>query len=203
MQKYHFSQQKAAVGELEQSFLDSRQRSTAVGMQEDYVNDQQICLTSVTFIPDELACEIIKQIIKPLSAIHPNHYFYKSSSLHLTIKNVRTISNPPLFNQEEISKVDSLLQKLVPQFSQFEFNVEDVLLLPTSISLMAYSNSELQKLVLSLDKGLQDIGVPDNKKYISETVFWGNITVCRFTSEPSSELIEMVKSMRKLKLGKF
>lgn len=199
----YLSQQKALVGDLEQSFLNGQLRSTVVDMQNNYANDGQICLTSVTFVPDNVAQRIIEQVVKPLSSIDAAHYFYTPDSLHLTIKNVRTVHKPPLFSHADVEKVDRLFRQRVPLFYEFEFSVEDVLLFPTSISVMAYSSNELQNLVISLHEGLQDIGVPDNKKYLSDTVFWGNITLCRFTHEPSGELIKAIKKMRKLKLGKF
>ncbi len=172
-------------------------------MQKDYANDEQVCLTSVVFIPNDISSRIIKNVINPLKKIEPQHYFYPSESLHLTIKNIRTINKPRLFTDADIDKVDKLFNKIIPSCSVFEFKVEDIIIFPTSISVMVYCDETLQKLVLKLDQGLKETGVPDNKKYLSDTIFWGNITVCRFIENPKEKFITEVKKMRNLKFGKF
>lgn len=196
-------QQKKLIKQLEDSFTKDVHKSTVVEMKSDYANDDQICLTSLVFIPDEISREIIFDVIEKLKTIEPQHYFYPPESMHLTIKNIRTVHKPPLFSETDIDKVNQLFSEIVPQFSIFEFSVEDVLVFPTSLSIMAYSNDTLQKLISTLDKGLQKIGVPDNKKYLSDSVSFGNITICRFTQNPSTQFIEEVKKMRNLKIGKF
>ncbi|MFA4830835.1 MAG: hypothetical protein WC862_01015 [Patescibacteria group bacterium] len=203
MSNNYLLQQKGLVKQLEDSFANGVHKSTVVDMQKDYANDDQICLTSVVFIPNEISSKIISSIIGKLKKIEPQHYFYPPESMHLTIKNVRTINKPPLFSESDINKVNQLFSEIIPKFPAFEFNVEDILTFPTSLSLMAYSNDTLKKLVSALNKGLQQIGVPDNKKYLSGSVFWGNITICRFTRNPSTQFIEEVKKMRNLKIGNF
>ncbi len=199
----YFLQQKALVKKLEDSFNKGAQKTTVIEMQRDYANDEQICLTSVVFIPSDVSNKIIQNVINPLRKIEASHYFYPPESLHLTIKNIRTINKPPLFTDSDIYKVNQLFNEIIPHFSTFEFNVEDVLVFPTSISVMAYSDEMLQKLILALDKGLKEIGVPDDKKYLSDSVFWGNITVCRFVKNPGNQFIAEVNKMRNLKIGKF
>lgn len=195
--------QKTLVKELEDSFNQKTHKSTVVDMQNDYFNSKQICLTSVVFIPNDISSKITQNIINPLKEIESEHYFYSPESMHLTIKNVRTVNNPPLFNKSDIEKVNELFNKIVPQFPAFEFNIEDVLLFPTSISVMAYSNDTLQKLVIALNEGLKEIGVPDNKKYISNSIFWGNITVCRFVKNPGEKFVKAIREMRNSKIGRF
>lgn len=197
------SRQKALVKELENSFAQNKAKSTIVDRQKDYANDEQITLTSVIFLPKIITDKISSEIIEPLKRIEPQHYYYPVGSMHLTIKNVRTIHQPPLFDQSDIAKVNTLFQKIIPQVPVFNFNVEDVLLFPTSIAVMAYSNNALQRLVLALDRGLKKIGVPDNKKYLSDSIFWGNITICRFTDNPSQQFFRAVKALRNIKIGMF
>jgi len=195
--------QKVLVKELENIFIKGESKSTVVDMQKDYANNKQITLTSVVFLPKNITDSITKNIINPLQRIEPNQYFYPAASMHLTIKNIRTIHEPPIFNESDVNKVNKLFNDIIPKFQPFEFKVEDVLIFPTSISVMAYSDDILQKLVLALDNGLKEIGVSDDKKYLSDSVFWGNITVCRFTEKPSDLFIAEVKKMRNLKIGKF
>lgn len=197
------SQQKILVKKLEDSFATGHHQSSIVEMLEDYASSDQRCLTSVVFIPKSIADKITNYIINPLKEIEPDHYYYPPESMHLTIKNIRTVNYPPLFNETDINKANELFQKVVPKYSAFNFNVEDVVLFPTSLSVMSYSSDVLQKLVMNLDNGLKEISVPDNKKYISDTIFWGNITVCRFTKQPSEKFVEMVKKMRSIKIDEL
>ncbi len=203
MSNNYLSQQKELVKQLEDSFSNGIHKSTVVEIQKDYANDDQICLTSVVFIPNDISSKIISNVINKLKEIEPQHYFYPPESMHLTIKNIRTINKPPLFSESDIHKVNQLFSEIIPRFPIFEFCVEDVLTFPTSLSIMAYSDDTLQKLILALDNGLQEIGVPDNKKYLSDSIFWGNITICRFTQNPGTQFINGVKKMRNLKIGKF
>jgi len=199
----YFLKQKELVKQFEHSIANGADKSTVVEMQKDYANDDQICLTSVAFIPSKISNKIVSNVINKLKDIEPQHYFYPSESMHVTIKNIRTINKPPLFSETDIDKANQLFSETIPQFPNFEFSIEDVVIFPTSISVMAYSNARLQKLVSALDKGLQKIGIPDNKKYLSDSVYWGNITICRFTQKPSPRFIEKVKTMRNLEIGKF
>ena len=205
MSENYSLQQKELVKQLEASFAGDNKFKVAevVGVQEDYTKNKQICLTSVVFPPTEITAKITTEIIDKLRAIDPWQYFLPPESMHLTIKNIRTISDPPSFTAEDIVKANKLFSEIIPQYASFEFKAEDVLLFPTSISLMAYSDDSLQKLVLALDQGLKEIGLPDDKKYFSDSVFWGNITLCRFTKTPSEKFLEEVKKMRDLKIGKF
>ncbi|NJM70483.1 MAG: hypothetical protein HC862_09750, partial [Scytonema sp. RU_4_4] len=57
--------------------------------------------------------------------------------------------------------------------------------------------------VQALDLGLREIGVPDNKKYISDTVFFGNMTLCRLTHEPSPLFQKKVKELESIYIGEM
>ena len=203
MESDYIRKQKQLVYELETSFARRNNKFSIVDMQEDYANDDRICLTSVTFIPRTISDNIIVKVIKPLKRLEPNHYFYLAESMHLTVKNIRTIHKPPLFNQSDIEKVDDLFRKVVPDFQSFNLYIEDVVLFPTSVSVMGYGDDVLQELVSALNAGLNEIGVPDNKRYLSNSVFWGNITLCRFTHEPGQDFIEMVKKLRDIRIGRL
>jgi len=199
----YFSQQKSLVREIESSLLKGIQKATTVKMQKDYANDDQICLTSSVFVPENISQKITEDIVRPLQKIDYAQYYYPADSMHLTIKNVRVIKNPPSFSEEDMLKVDKLFTELIPKFPKFEFSVEDVVLWPTSIAVIAYCDETLQELVTALDKGLKEIGVPDDKKYASDSVYFGNITICRFIQNPSEELLEATKKLRNRKIGKM
>lgn len=177
--------------------------SSIVGIKDDYENDKELCLTSVVFLNEELQQRIQKNITEPLQKIDSSHYFYPLDALHLTIKNVRTIHDPPLFSREDILKSQYVFEKTVPKFHSFDFDLRGLVSFPTSVSLMGYSDSVLYDLVSALDERLSHAGIGDNKKYISNTVFFGNITVCRFTSPPSEVFLEEIEKLKNIEIGKL
>jgi hypothetical protein len=121
--------------------------------------------------------------------------------MHTTIKNIRLKHDPPLFTPSDVEKVDKLFQEIIPSFPTFDFVLEDVLALPTSAALMGYSDQTLQKLVLALDEGLKSIGVPDDKKYFSDSIFWSNVTFCRFVERPGERFLAALRQMRNIVIG--
>ncbi len=74
------------------------------------------------------------------------------------------------------------------------------MLFPTSVALVGYSNDNLQKLVFSLDKGLKKIGITDDKKYASKKIFFGVISLCRFTHKPTKKFLDAVEKISKVKI---
>jgi hypothetical protein len=197
----YLEQQKLLVKELENSVNNKITKSTFVEMQTDYANDDQICLTSVVFIPKEISSVIVSKLIESLRKIESEHYYYLPESMHLTIKNVRVIHKPPLFTDEDIEKAKQVFKKTITEFTVYNFSLEDVILFPTSLSLMAYADELHKKLVLALDKGLKEVGVPDDKRYLSDSVFWGNINICRFVKAPGEKFINEVNKFRNIKIG--
>lgn len=201
MKNSYFERQKQLVEQIEASIKRGDLNSTVVEIQTDYENDNKICLTSVVFPSPEICEAIDNKIIKPLQKIEPRHYYYSPESFHLTIKNIKTISNPPLFTKDDIEKVKLLYGQIIPKNRSFSFHLQGLVAFPTSISLIGYSDERLQKIVLELDKGLKAVGVPDDKKYVSDTVFFGNISLCRFTRQPSEQFYNKINELKTIEIG--
>lgn len=197
-------QQETLIRGLEEQ-LNNKQStgSTIVSMRNNYEDDNEICLTSVVFLPKELQQTITSELIEPLKAIQPAHHFYPGESLHLTIKNIRTIHQPPLFTEENQVAVDQLFTKLIPQQKSFSFDLNGLVKFPTSLSIAGYSDERLLHLVQALDCGLNEIGVPDNKTYISDTVFFGNVTFCRFTEPPTDAFLAEFNKRKNTLIGEL
>jgi 2'-5' RNA ligase len=184
--------QKQAIRKL----IEMAQDDSAVSripMRPDYESDRAVCLTSVVAIPIPVAQEIERQIIQPLRAIEPVHHYYAPEAMHLTIKNVQVVHDPPSFSEADIERVNRLFAEIIPRRRVFAFSLEQVVAFATSLSLIGYCGHELQELVQALDSGLKRIGIPDNKKYISDSVFFGNITLCRFVRPPSEQFLQAVR----------
>lgn len=203
MKNNYFQKQKQLVKEMKLSLAKGVVKSTVVEMQSEYEHDDQTCLTSLVFIPQDIAHKITKIIIEPLKQLEPEYFYYPAESMHLTIKSIRTIHKPPLFTEDDVAKVNRLFRKIIPKFKSFFFQLEDLVMFPASLYLMGYCDSTQQKLVKKLDAGLKQIGVPDDKKYFSDEIFFGNITLCRFTHQPSEAFVKKVKELENIKVGKL
>ncbi|MBI2074857.1 MAG: hypothetical protein HYT83_03425 [Candidatus Levybacteria bacterium] len=188
---------------IEEKFKKGENPSTIVESLSDYASDSRICLTSVVFPPREIQQAIISKVIKPLKNADNRLYYYLPNSFHLTIQNIKSIANPPNFTNEEIEKVKKVLQSVVPRYKSFEFNIKGIFELPTSLSLRAYSDEILKYLVLELREELKNVGVYDNKKYASSEIFFGNISICRFTETPNNSFFEEEKKLKDVRIGKL
>ena len=195
--------QKATIQQLKTHLAQGKGQMTVVAMRSDYEGDRERCLTSVVFVPEPLTQSISQRIIQPLKQLEPEHFYYTPDLMHSTIKNVRTIHTPPLFTPEDVVKADQVFQRIVPQFPVFRFSWQDLTLFPTSVALIGYSNQTLQQLIQALDKGLNDSGIPDNKTYFSDTIFWGNLTICRLTHSPGDAFRQQVQELATVKIGEM
>jgi 2'-5' RNA ligase len=193
--------QKKLVLELEKAVAHDAYPATIVTGPTDFINDKRLCLTIVAFVPVAISTKIIREVIEPLRAIEPEHYFYPAESMHLTIKNVQVINNPPTFTADDVQAVDAMCRDTVPQHQAFSFVLEDVIRFPASLSLMGYSDERLRALVQTLGSNLKIIGVPDNKKLMSDSIFFGNITFCRFAHEPGEAFKQKLRELRTIVIG--
>lgn len=188
---------------LEEEFRKGKKIASLVEFRNDYINDNQICLTSVVFLPSNLQEIITEKVINPLRGIGDSQYYYVPNSFHVTIKNIKTISDPPLFNEDDIKKARSVFSKVISQHKSFQFDLRGILETPTGLSVRAYSDSVLRDLVMNLDNEMKKIGLFDDKKYISDSIFFGNVTFCRYTKKPNKDFINKVKELKKVEIGTF
>ncbi len=163
---------------------------SAVPFSSNFESDNRLCLTCVAFVPSALASAIEKEIIEPLKVAAGGHFYYPAESLHLTMQNIRTISDPPKFSMDDVHAVSEIIKVLATQFHLFEFEIDGFLKLPTSLALRAYSEPRLKEFVRKFRAELVAAGIPDDKEYISNDVVFGNITICRYSEEPSTEFMQ-------------
>jgi len=181
--------QLAAMAELERMANSDRSLKSVVEMRNDYVQDMRLCLTMVAFIPEAIASRIEAELIEPLRDLDSTQYFYPPRSLHLTIQNVRTISDPPTFNERDIYKIINTVSDVFDKTTTLSFELNGLLRLRTSLAVRAFAEANLLTLCRELRRRLAQAGYPDNKDYVSEDVVFGNITICRYTHEPNPEFV--------------
>jgi len=116
--------------------------------------------------------------------------------MHITVKNVRRVHAPPLFDERDVRKCAQVFSTVVSRHRPFSFQLEEVVPFASSVAVIGYCDERLRELVLDLDGELRNGGVPDDKEYVSDSVFFGNVTICRFTSPPQDELLRRVAELR-------
>jgi 2'-5' RNA ligase len=197
------TKQLELIKKIEESLKNGQQISTLVDPVSDYVNDNRICLTSVVFLPKDLQEKIISCIINPLKETDPDQYFYIPDSFHVTINNIRTIENPPLFNNDDLEKAQKVFRKVVSKYHSFSFELKGIFELPTSLAIPAFSDETLGNLVLELRSELKKAGVPDNKTYADDNIVIGSTTIARFTKTPNSRFKQKVDTLKETEIGNF
>lgn len=154
---------------------------------EDYENDPRLCLTGVHLPKTDLIENIYQSFIEPLRKVSPNHYYYKRSSLHLTIKSVRVINNPPHFTQKDIEKARNIFSSVISKHKRFRIYFYKLLLFSANLALVGTTDPELDEIVMDLDQKLKGVGIPDDKQYVNSQYFFSNMTLVRFNSELTNE----------------
>jgi inorganic pyrophosphatase len=170
-------------------------------MQDDYEADDRQCLTTAIFPDEEFCRRVQKTIIDALRSIEPIHYYYPPEDLHLTMKNISTVDDTRKFDDADIERIKRIFRDTMNQYPPFTFNMSGILRFPTSLALIGYSSSILGRLVQDLDQQLDRSGLPDNKSYVSDEVFFGSITICRFRHAPSPALISAIEEYVSIDMG--
>lgn len=179
--KNHQQRQIEVIDNIEKQVKSDSIQFSVVASHADYANDKRICLTSVHF-PHEALLNNIEYIISSLKIIEPSYYYYPNSSLHMTIKNVRLIHEPPNFSKEDIEKAERVFSEVIPMHHSYQVFFYRLLLFKNNVSLIGTTDPELDAIVLDLDEKLREQGVPDDKIYANSRYFFSNITLARFPS---------------------
>ncbi len=191
----HQKGQIAVINQIEEA--TKRNIVSVIAPVADFDTDSRICLTSVHFPQESLIKEIQRQIIEPLKTKFPDVYYYKSGSIHTTIKNIKIISNPPTFSEEDINVVKSEFSKVLSKHKKYTTYFYRLLLLPSGLSLMGTTDPELDSINFDLDEALNRIGLPDDKKYVNKKYFFSNVTLARFQKPIPDEFKMEVEKISK------
>ncbi|MEI7653598.1 MAG: hypothetical protein WCJ70_05015 [bacterium] len=197
----HLQIQKDLVRELESALAADPSRTTLAPMKSDFATSKERSLGAISFLSSDILSQIREKVQDPLQSADPLQYHFPTTSLHITIKNIRALHYPPRISSSDIQKAHTVLAETIPSYPPPQFHLEEVVIFPTSIALMAYAEEGHIKLIHELDDKLSQAGIPDDKKYFSKDICWANITICRFTHPPTPQLITTAKSMRHLKVS--
>lgn len=190
----HRQKQIEAISQIENQIRNDDLNFSTVTHTKSYESDPRICLTSVHFPSNLLKKKIEKLIIEPLRQISPGVYFYSRESMHMTIKNIRVINNPPRFTTYDIKKATKIFSQIIPKHRAFRVYFYKLLLFPNNLALIGTTDPELDAIILDLDRRLISEGLPDDKQYTNSQYFFSNMTLARFSSVPE-EFINKVKDL--------
>lgn len=190
-------QQQELFNRLEQGSATA----SIVEIVDDYTDDVRMCFTSVVFLSDEIRSLIISRLIEPLREADTRQYFYMPESLHITIQNIRQVNNPPQFTKEDIVAVQNIFREVLSRHERFSFDLQGLFMMPTSLSVRAFSDERLKKLVIDLRRSLERAGVSDDKQYASDDVVFGNCTFCRYTEKPNNVFTSMIRDLKQVRIG--
>lgn len=189
------NKQIEVIDAIEQNIKNNHLTSSTIIPVKDFDNDSRICLTSVHFPHETLIAQIQKELIDPLREIEPDFYYYPEDSLHLTIKNVRVIADPPNFSDKEIENVKSLFSLIIPKHTKFNVYFYRLLLFPNNLAVIGTTDPELDEIILDLDRKLTSAGIPDDKVYVNRNYFFSNMTLARFADHPSKKFKQKVQEL--------
>lgn len=191
----HQLKQIEVINEIDDQIKNHALNFSTVPPVADYAADLRMSLTSVHFPSQSLMNKIQAEIIQQLQSISPEHFYYPNESLHMTIKNIRVINDPPHYTNDELEKVVDVFERVVPNHKAFKVYFYRLLLFPHNLALIGTTDPELDDLVLDLDQQLITAGVPDDKKYLNARHFFSNVTLARFNQPPSAHFIEQVRKI--------
>lgn len=191
----HQSKQKQIIEEMDRQVRNNALNFSSVASIDNYETDSRLCLTSVHIPSKVFTHKIQSSLIQQLQHIKPEYYYYSDNSLHITIKNVRVVNNPPHFTEETTTLATGVFNDIVQHNKKFRIYFYKLILFPNNVSLIGTTDPEFDDLFLDLDKGLKAAGIPDDKRYLNAKYFFCTMTLCRFNTEPSSKFVEKVKEL--------
>jgi len=191
----HQRNQLEIIKKIEEQIYSNTLNLSVVTPVKNFDADPRICLTSVHFPDQGLLSQIQTQIIKPLQLLEPDHYFYSPTSLHITIKNIRVINDPPHFDEKVALTTKDVFSAIVPKHKKFNVYFDRLLLFPNNLSLVGTSDPEMDALILDLDQTLISAKIPDDKILVNTKYFLATMTLARFTHPVTDQFRNTVSTI--------
>lgn len=191
----HQQKQIEIINQIESQLKNNSFSATAVKPVENFEEDNRIALTSVHFPQLTFVEKIYSQLSEPLKKVFPHAYFYPASSLHLTVKNIRVINDPPHFSENDIEKAKHIYSQVIPRHTSFNVFPYRLLLFKNNLALMSTTDEELDNIILDLDEELKKAGIPDDKLYVNNKYFFSNMTLARFSQQPPISFVNKIEEL--------
>lgn len=192
----HQKKQIEVINQIESQINNNKLKFSVVAPVEDYNNDPRLCLTSIHIPSNFLKQKVLDEIIKPLKKLLPNAYFYSPDSMHMTIKNIKVINNPPNFTRDDVQTAKKIFTEIIPKHKKFQVYFYRLLLFPNNLALIGTTDSELDNIILDLDTIFKKNNLEDDKTYLNSQYFFSNMTLARF-SNPSVDFVKKVQELSK------
>lgn len=200
----HQLKQQEVINRIASQVNNKNLNFSTVSSVDDFANDPRTCLTSVHLPHQGLLDQVQQDLIEPLRKIEPDFYYYLSDCLHMTVKNIRVINDPPHFNEKDVQKAEKIFGETIPQHRMFNVYFYRLLLFPNNLALIGTTDEELDSIILDLDKKLTAEGIPDDKVYTNSQYFFSNMTLARFSTSPSEAFRQKVSELSEsLKFGPY
>jgi len=197
------AQQQVAVSTLQAQFDQGLATSaTIVAPVQEYTLDNRRFLGVLAFPPPP-AIEKIQLLQAALQAADSRQFYIPGHGLHITIKNIRTIADPPKFSSQDVINASALLSTVVPNHSRIAMLGQGLLITPSSVSIPLFTTAGYGDLVTDLNHNLNKIGLPDDKAYSSQTVFFTNITIVRYTTKPNESFFQQLTAGNTIGIAPF
>jgi len=191
----HQIKQKEVIDRIASQVSNKSLNFSTVSPVDDFANDPRTCLTSVHLPHQDLLDQVQQDLLEPLRKIEPDFHYYPSDCLHMTIKNVRVINDPPHFSEEDIQQAEKIFAETIPQHRKLNVYFYRLLLFPNNLALIGTTDEELDNIVLDLDNKLTAGGISDDKVYMNSQYFFSNITLARFATSPSEAFRQKVAQL--------
>jgi hypothetical protein len=168
---------------------------------DNFADDERTSLAAIKFLPQSLSETIWRELSSPLKSIDGHQFFFAQDSLHMTVQNVRKVSDVLNFGRTQIDAARQVLRASAERFAPFKFSLEGLLVMPGSVAIRAIAEPRFGRFSRFVRDRLKQAGVADDKPYIDDDVIFGNITFCRFTREPSESFRIKLVELKSKSLG--
>lgn len=193
-------QQQALIQELNDRAQDGSYPATFIAPNEDYRQDPRVSLGVFLIPPPDFIARLHYELQLPLLAADPAQYGTPARAMHFTFKNIQTVADPPTFTPEQALQIVDELRPLLARYPAFVLDCEGLLVTPSSIGLVGYYPQFIGEMVRDISEMLVRVGVPDNKRYISNEVTFTNITLVRYRRPPEPALLARVADLQSVKM---
>ena len=198
--KSHQLKQQEVIDRIANQVSNKNLNFSTVSPVDDFANDPRTCLTSIHLPHQGLLDQVQQDLIEPLRKIEPDFHYYPNDCLHMTIKNIRVINNPPHFNKKDVQKAETIFAETIPQHKKFNVYFYRLLLFPNNLALIGTTDEELDSIILDLDNKLTKADIPDDKVYTNSHHFFSNMTLARFDTSSSEafkqKVVELSESLK-------